>query len=69
MALFQKLSEKVNANAPTNELPNITIELLLSTSVKREIKFFNMMVAHQNKNKMVNALEKTEVILTINAIC
>ena len=56
MALFQKLSEKVKANAPTNEAPKITIELLLSTSVKRAINFFNMIVEDHYFNIILMAV-------------
>ncbi len=67
-ALNQKLSEKVKAKAPTKEAPKTAIELLLFISVKEETIFLSKIELDQNRNKMVNALEKTDIMFTIKAI-
>src|SRR6187200_3133791 len=47
----------------------MTIALLFVISVNCEISFFNSIDDDQNKNRMVNALEKTDTMLTIKATC
>ena len=68
MALNQKLSVNVKAKEATKALPRIIIELLFPSSFEVEIIFFSKMVKDQNINKTVNALEKTDIMLTIKAI-
>ena len=65
----QKVSEKQSVNEPTTELPSIAISLSVVSSVYDSTIFFKIIVDDQNKNKIVKALEITEIILTIKAIC
>jgi hypothetical protein len=45
------------------------MELFLSSSENCVIIFFKIIEEDQNINNMVNALEKTDIIFTIKAIC
>ena len=64
-ALNQKLSEKVNANAPIDALRIIAHEFLNSFSLKI---LFKIKVVDQNKNNITNALDNTDRKFTASAI-
>src|SRR5690606_29604743 len=68
-ALNQKVSEKVNVNAPIKQLPNTAITVLfVMFSAPILTTFSKILVADQNINNTANALDKAETILTIAAI-
>ena len=68
-ALNQKLSVNVKVSEPKVELPNILIaskiERFFSTVTKSLVKW----EIDQNRNRIVNALDVTDIIFIDNAIC
>ena len=68
-ALNQKLSEKQKASAPITALPkNAKASLVVSIALKAG-NFLSRRVKVQNKNRIVKALEKTDIKFTSKAIC
>ena len=67
-ALNQKLSEKVKHKDPKKEEPRIIIALELEIELFFKTIFFQIIVVVKNKKNIVNALAKTDIILTINAM-
>ena len=67
-ALYQKLSVNVKVSEPKVELPNILIASIIEMFFLREIKPFIKCEIDQNKNRIVSALDVTDIIFIDNAI-